>query len=43
MVQVLYPDGGERVGSEDEADPDPYIALMLAQPRIREMMRMMSE
>ena len=40
MVQVLYPDGGERVGSEDEEDPDSYIALMLAHPRVRELMCM---
>ena len=40
MVQLLYPDGGERVGSDDEENPDPYIALMLAHPRVRELMRM---
>ena len=43
MVQVLYPDGSDRVGSEDEDDPDPYIAVMLAHPRVRELMHMTSE
>ena len=43
MVQLLYPDGGERVGSDDEDGPDSYIALMLAHPRVRELMRMTSE
>ena len=37
---MLYLDGGERVGSEDEEDPDPHIVRMLAHPRVREFMRM---
>ena len=40
MVQVLYPDGSERVGYQDDDDPDPYIVLVLAHPRVRELMRM---
>ena len=43
MVQLLYPDGGERVGSDDEDGPDSYIALMLAHPGVRELMGMTSE
>lgn len=40
MVHLLYPDGSERVGPEDDDNLDPHIARMLAHPRVRKLMRM---
>lgn len=40
MVHLLYSDGSERVGSEDDDNLDPYIARMPVHPRVRELMRM---